>query len=290
MTDSLIDDRWSRVWNLKLTKLSQLAFPLTAWQIRSAVSPCEMLYTGGFQTQQCHLINTIRHKRLTILDGGACIHSVPDLLRVGSRGKRFHALVPGMYPHIAPGTEAAYFTSYDIGVSPEQFIHNDYRILRARMQAELPRRDEIVFISQPLERDLNVSVDTDQVIAAAMEYHGAKQFRYILHPREKQEPPGSERLPHLIELFGLTQGYLPKAFVTYMSSAARSLQLIYGIPVTCYDIMPCLPESAGEVTRTELRKVYDDFRASGMDVLDLPANAASAAVAARRRSGLSEAA
>ena len=273
MTDSLIDNAWSRVWNMKLTRISQLFFAVTARQIRSEIGSCECVYTGGFQTQQCHLINTVKHQRLIMLDGGACIHSVPDMLRRGSQRKRLRAFMTGMRSHLRPNTQASYFTSYDLAVDPQKIIRNDYRIMRERMQKSLPQRDEIVFISQPLERDLHVYINTQAVIQSAMSYHNVSAFRYILHPREKLEPFGSERLPHLIELFGLMQGYLPRAFVTYMSSAARSLQLIYGVPVTCYNMMPCLPASSHPETLDELQKVYDDFRRSGITVLDVPRSA-----------------
>ncbi len=273
MTDSLIDDAWSRVWNMKLTRISQLLFAITARRIRSEIGSCDCVYTGGFQTQQCHLINTVIHRRLIMLDGGACIHSVPDVLRRGTQRKRLRAFISGLRPHLKPNTEASYFTSYDLAVDPQKVIRNDYRMMRDRLRKTLPQRDEIVFISQPLERDLNVYIDTRAVIQSAMRYHNVSEFRYILHPREKHEPFGSERLPHLIELFGLVQGYLPRAFVTYMSSAARSLQLIYGVPVTCYDMLPCLPASSHPDTLDELQKVYNDFRRSGITVLDIPVSA-----------------
>lgn len=273
LTDSLIDDAWEHVWNLKLTKLSQLFFPLAARGMRTRIGQCDCVYTGGFQTQQCHLINTIPHQSLIIIDGGASTHSVPQLLRNGGKRRRFYSLIPGMRPHLPPGVQPRYFTSYDLDVPKEQVILNDYQILRNRLQSTLPQRDEIVFISQPLERDLNVHVNTRAVIDAAMTYHGVSRFRYLLHPREKHTPEGSERLPCLVELFGLNEGYLPKAFVTYMSSAARSLQMIYGLPVTCYDMTPGLPDSTSEQTKRELAVVYDDFRRSGITVLDLPASA-----------------
>lgn len=275
VTDDLIDESWEDVWNLKLSKFSQLVFPLTARGIRRRLGPCANIYSGGLQTQQCHLINSVPHDRLIMLDGGACIHSIPQLLKSGSRRRRLHSLIPGMRPRLAPNTTASYFTSYDVNVSNSEVIRNDYRVLRNRLQKSLPQRDEIVFISQPLEHDLKVNINHQVVIETAMRYHGVTEYRRILHPREKHQPERSERLPYLIELFGLREGYLPKAFVTYMSSAARSLQLIHGLPVTCFDMRPELPSGTDQLTRIELDKLYADFQRSGITVLELPEEARS---------------
>lgn len=270
LAESMIDQEWSFVWHVRMTRLKQLVFPLLARSLASRVTPCDQIYTGGFQTQQCHLINTIPHRKLTIIDGGACIHSVHDLLPKFSKKRRLHSLIPGLQPMLPDLSNADYFTSYSIPIPADRMILNDYRSLRTRLISQLPVRDEIVFISQPLEHDLGIHISMADIVESAMQHHGVTRCRHILHPRETQTLPYSERLPYLIELFGLREGYLPKAFVTFMSSAARSIQLIYGVPVTCYDIQPLLPVGTPETTRIELDAVYQDFADSGLPVLKYP--------------------
>ncbi|MFM8479316.1 MAG: hypothetical protein ACKOEO_26300, partial [Planctomycetaceae bacterium] len=58
--------------------------------------------------------------------------------------------------------------------------------------------------------------------------------------------------------------------VTWMSSAARSLPLIYGQPVTCINILPALPPETSAACRAELEGTYRDFEAAGAVILPLP--------------------
>jgi hypothetical protein len=271
LTDSMIDQHWTHSWNLKLNKISQLFFPRLAASMRRRMGHCTNIYTGGFQSQQNHLINTVPHDCLTLVDGGAgIIQAALNTYRSGAQKKSFHAYIPGMKPQFPALERARFFTSYRLDVDPSTVIENDYRMFRRNIAGKLPVKDEIVFLSQPLRRDLGVEVDADAVVQAAMSYHGVKKCRFILHPRETSGPAGCEKLPYLIELFGIREGYLPKAFVTYMSAAARSLYLIYGHPVTCFDIMPALPPDSSATTIRSLTNVYSDFAASGLPILPLP--------------------
>ena len=273
LTESLIDHHWAKSWNLKLNKISQLFFPLIGKSMQRVMGPCANIYTGGFQSQQSHLINTVPHDRLIVVDGGAGVtEAALRTFHSGVRKKTFHAWIPGMKPQLPSLQNADFFTSYNLNVAPERVAFNDYRMFRRNVAGKLPIRDEIVFLSQPLERDLDVHVDAKAVVEAAMKYHGVSKSRFILHPRETSGPEGCEKLPYLIELFGIREGYMPKAFVTYMSAAARSLSLIYGQPVTCFDIMPALPSNASDATIVSLTSVYSDFAASGLPILELPAD------------------
>ena len=273
LTDSLIDRHWKKSWNLKLNKVSQLFFPLIASSIQRNMGSCANIYTGGFQSQQSHLINTVPHERLIVVDGGAGVtEAALRTFHSGVRKKTFHAWIPGMQAQLPSLHDADFFTSYKLNVAPARVTFNDYRMFRRNVAGKLPIRDEIVFLSQPLERDLRVHVDAKAVVDAAMKHHGVSKSRFILHPRETSGPEGCEKLPYLIELFGIREGYLPKAFVTYMSAAARSLSLIYGQPVTCFDIMPALPGDASDATIASLTGVYSDFAASGLPILELPGN------------------
>lgn len=270
LAQSMIDAEWSHVWHLQLTRIKQFIFTFLARQFRSQVTPCYQIYTGGFQTQQRHLMNVIPHEKLTIVDGGSCIHSMHDAIQRQPKKRWGQSLIPGLQAQLPDLNKVNFFTSYSIPVREDRLILNDYRALRAKLIRTLPVRDEIVFISQPLEHDLGIQIDMADMVNAAMRDHGVKRCRHILHPRERQTLACSERLPYLIELFGIREGYLPRAFVTFMSSAARSIQLIYGVPVTCYDILPVLPARTSRATLDELEAVYRDFADSGLPVRPLP--------------------
>jgi len=268
------DSGWTQAWNLQLTRLSQLFFPLQAASLRRTIGPCRRLYSGGFQTQQRHMMHVMPHDELVIMDGGAgVLQSAINAWRAGGAGSRargLRRLIPGLKSSMPDLSSARFFTSYSLDVPSESVIFNDYRSLRSSVTGRLPIRDEIVFLSQPLERDLGVRVDVQAALRAAMEYHGVSRYRWILHPRETTGPAGAEKLPYLVEFFGLQEGYLPRAFVTWMSSAVRSLPLIYGQPVTCIDILPALPPETSAGVRAELEGTYRDFAAAGAVILPLP--------------------
>jgi hypothetical protein len=268
------DSGWTQAWNLQLTRLSQLLFPLQAATLKRTIGHCRCLYSGGFQTQQRHMMHVMPHDELVIMDGGAgVLQSAINAWRAGGSGSRargLRRLIPGLKSGMPDLSRARFFTSYSLDVPSESVIFNDYRSLRSSLTGRLPIREEIVFLSQPLERDLGVHVDVQAALRAAMEYHGVSRYRWILHPRETCGPAGAEKLPYLVEFFGLQEGYLPRAFVTWMSSAARSLPMIYGQPVTCIDIRPALPMETSAGYRAELEGTYRDFAAAGAVILPLP--------------------
>jgi hypothetical protein len=274
LADTTTDGGWTCAWNLQLTRWAQLCFPLRAAAFRRTIGHCQRLYSGGFQTQQRHMMHVMPHTELVIMDGGAgVLQSAINAWRTGgagSRGRGLRWLIPGLKNSLPDLSRARFFTSYSLDVPAEAVIFNDYRGLRSTVTGRLPIRDEIVFLSQPLARDLGVHVDAEASLRAAMEYHGVSRYRWILHPRETSGPAGAEKLPYLAEFFGLQEGYLPRAFVTWMSSAARSLPLIYGQPVTCIDILPALPADASVACREELEGTYRDFAAAGAVILPLP--------------------
>jgi hypothetical protein len=274
LADTTTDNGWTQAWNLQLTRLTQLFFPLQAAAFKRTIGHCQRLYSGGFQTQQRHLLHVMPHDELVIMDGGAgVLQSAINAWReggAGSRGRGLRRLIPGLKSSLPDLSRARFFTSYSLDVPAESVIFNDYRSLRSTVTGRLPIRDEIVFLSQPLERDLGVRVDVEAALRAAMDYHGVHRYRWILHPRETSGPAGAEKLPYLAEFFGLQEGYLPRAFVTWMSSAARSLPLIYGQPVTCIDILPALPPETSAACRAELEGTYRDFEAAGAVILPLP--------------------
>ena len=295
LADATMDAGWTRTWNLRLTRISQLVFPFLAARLRRTIGPCQTLYTGGFQTQQRHMIHVVPHQHLVVVDGGAGVlqSAINTWREQGSRGRGFRQLIPGLKTSLPNLDKACFFSSYRLDIDPSRVFVNDYRSLRRSVTGNLPIRDEIVFLSQPLERDLGVNVDAEAALRMAMEFHGVSRYRWILHPRETSGPAGAEKLPYLAEFFGLQEGYLPRAFVTWMSSAARTLPLIYGRPVTCIDMQPGLPASTSAATREELALTYADFAASGAVILPLPGMScepATPAVAAAQATGCSRAA
>ncbi len=273
LADDAIDNRWTATWNLRLTRLSQLLFPFTARKLRQQIGQCQCLYTGGFQTQQRHLLHSIPHNQLVVFDGGAGVlqSAVNSWRSQGTRSRSLKRFIPGQNTSLPDLSKARFFTSYALDMPAESIVTNDYRMFRRLVSAKLPVRDEIVFLSQPLQRDLGLHLDVDATINAALKFHQASRCRYILHPRETNGPPNAEKLPYLAEFFGLREGYLPKAFVTWMSSVARSLPAIYGQPVSCFDIRPCMPPGTSSDYLRELQATYDDFAAAGAIILPQPA-------------------
>jgi hypothetical protein len=272
LADDAIDSRWTRTWNLKLTRLSQLLFPFTASRLRQQIGLCQCLYTGGFQTQQRHLLHSIPHQQLIVFDGGAGVlqTAVNSWRTQGTRQRRLKQLIPGQNTSLPDLSKARFFTSYALDMPAESIIPNDYRIFRTQVSGKLPVRDEVVFFSQPLQRDLGLNIDIDATIAAVLQHHKASRCRWILHPRETEGPAGAEKLPFLAEFFGLREGYLPIAFATWMSSVARSLPAIYGRPVTCFDIRPLLPNTTNADYLRELDATYADFSNAGAVILPQP--------------------
>ncbi|MFN7579418.1 MAG: hypothetical protein ACK5UD_00175 [Planctomyces sp.] len=272
LADDAIDHHWTRTWNLRLTRISQLLFPFTARKLRQQIGHCQSLWTGGFQTQQRHLLHSIPHNQLIVFDGGAGVlqSAVNSWRSQGTRSRSLKQLIPGQNTSLPDLSKAKFFTSYALDMPPESVITNDYRVFRSHVSDKLPVRDEIVFLSQPLQRDLGLQLDVDATIDAALKFHNASRCRYILHPRETSGPPNAEKLPYLAEFFGIREGYLPKAFVTWMSSVARSLPAIYGRPVSCFDIRPLMPPGTSTNYLRELQATYDDFAAAGAIILPQP--------------------
>ncbi len=262
----LVDDGWSDVWFPELSKIGQLGFSQVSRRFIGANSRVSSVYTGSFQSPQNHLINSIKHDQLTLLDDGCGIHTLLERYPHKNRQKRWSDLLLrrcGSWPN---DPDLRLFTCFNVNWPAAQTVRNDYRILRNKLKSSIAvRPDELVFISQPIESALGVKVDYQAVVEQMKAETGAKTVRWIKHPREPDSENFGEDLGYPIELFGLREKYVPGAFATFCSSAIRTLGLLYDTAAYCIEISDqMITKKTG---LCEMSKIYEDYRKSGVQLM-----------------------
>jgi hypothetical protein len=263
--EDLIDDRWTDVWFPKLSKIRQAAFSLVAKPFIRQSGRFDIIYTGSFQSAQNHLINSLGHTQLALLDDGCSIHHVLERYLCKSRKRRLRDCFlrrRGTWPD---DPYLRVFTCFHVQWPSEWVVRNDYRMLRRRTQGTTELHlDELVFISQPIQHELGIKIDHDELRNRLMEEAGVSRIRWINHPKEPDPPVFGEYLPYPIELFGIREKYLPAAFATFFSSAIRTLSLLYRRKSYCVEIPDHLVTND---TDYALSQFYEDYRQDGVQLL-----------------------
>ncbi len=234
MLAEMVDDEWSTVWMPPTSKRHHLFFPALAAGFIRQHSRVGTIYTASFQSNQMHLINSVQHDRIVLIDDGNGIHELIDAYQWKQRQVKLRHRLLCKNTRWPSGTLHV-FSCFDVDENCCQLTRNDYRCLRKKIPADLPvRDDEIVFASQPLNATFpHVKIKTESLLTHLKQSFSVDRCRYLAHPREATAVTGWESLTYSIELFPLREGYLPAAFVTYYSSCARTLRILYDVPVIC---------------------------------------------------------
>ena len=270
--EGLVDSDWSGVWFPKMSRTRQALFSLVASSFVRRNRRCDTIYTGNFQSQQNHLINSISHGNLVLLDDGVGVHAAASLLRHESGRRRIVHRILGKRGELPAHRVLDCFTCFDVKEGRvRRVVKNDYRMMRAKGKRRLPvRHEEAVFISQPLHHHFGVQVKHELLRNYITQTLGLRRLRYFAHPRESASPPWAESPEYPVELFGWREGYLPGAFVTYFSSAARTLALLYETPVYCLEFPATVWQPASVGARLEI--IYREYRDAGAIVVRAPSS------------------
>jgi len=262
---NLIDNDWTEIWYPKIEKRQQVLFRLLSSSFIRRIGKVDTIYTATFQTIQSHLINSIPHRSLVLIDDGLGVHSVLKQYRQTARRRSFRHLLLGVQSQIPTTKQFSVFSSFDVDWPNEQTIRNDFRNLRARTAENIPvKSDEVVLITEPTQRAFGITLDYDRLIKNLKSSIGFTSARLIRHPNDQIPPEGSQSLNGPLELFALTEGYLPGQFLGFMSSAMTTLRLIYDCRVSCL-----------ELRRTDLKRsrpdppqdYYPEFKRHGIELI-----------------------
>ncbi|MEZ6091022.1 MAG: hypothetical protein R3C05_23975 [Pirellulaceae bacterium] len=243
----------------------QVGFRLTATRYLRQIPTADAIYVGSFQTAQCHLINSIRHNQLVLLDDGCGIHAVLNQIKNSSNHTPWSHRLTFRKGNLPEPSSLKVFSCFDVDWPHSLLTRNDYRCLRRRLQEEIAvRSDEAVFICQPIANEIGFSADYDYLRSMVLAQTKCKSLRFINHPKDPNPLQEGDTLPYPIELFGLQEGYLPKYFVTFCSSAIQTLKIIYNRPSLCLEI-PSLNIPMN--VQDHLRTIYRDYRSNGLHVI-----------------------
>ncbi len=173
--------------------------------------------------------------------------------------------------------EARFFTIYGIA-HPQlegRIVRNQLGFCRSRL-GEKPRTDEIWFIGSDIRREwLENRADYDAFLEQVHRRIDLSKVVYIPHRKEPDDylaevsrRYGMEvrRLKAILELELVSAPTLPKAFVSFGSSALDTIDLLIKPPITVFR-----PPSASirQMWRQMVDEIYEDAVNKGFEVIDL---------------------
>lgn len=179
--------------------------------------------------------------------------------------------------------QARFFTFYPIS-QPEladKIDRNELSFCKSRI-GEKPRTDEVWFIGSDIRREvLARREDYDAFLEQVHRRIDLSKVVYIPHRKEPDDylaemsrRYGMEirRLEAILELELVNAPTLPKAFVSFTSSALDTIDILIKPPITVFRIPPA---AIRDTLREKYNEVYDAMARKGFDIvnLDMPATA-----------------
>lgn len=251
-----------------------------------------------FYGDSTHLINVFLNKvgRFDSIhlvdDGAATLHRAHQIAtrvlhrqrkNFTPRGRLGTALQAGLGLSPMFLYRARFFTFYPIS-QPElagTIDRNELAFCKSRI-GEKPRTDEVWFIGSDIRREvLARREDYDAFLEQVHRRIDLSKVVYIPHRKEpddylaeisKRYSMEVRRLEAILELELVNAPTLPKAFVSFTSSALDTIDLLIKPPITVFRI----PQGAiRDILRAKYDEVYDAMARKGFNIvdLDMPATA-----------------
>lgn len=246
----LLDNHWGRVIPLRLNLFSRYFYPLLLWLKLGSQTRIHCLYTAWLKHLHAHIYNTWQPTRTCLIDDGNEILILSSRIENGeSPGESREQFTDRLLRRrraVAQGVKPEYFSLYELPwVARERHILNDYRCLREKGQG-LEQRDLVLFIgSNTHPKHIQDPSLFSELLERVSSHYAGRKILYVLHRYEDAdrvkplaEPLGFEvvRFANILECEPLVQGWLPGEVATFNSSAADTLQQLYGLPVTIFEI------------------------------------------------------
>jgi len=281
--ESLIDDEWSEVIPYPLSPLKRLFFPFFLKKIivnyRNHIDTC---YFGAYNGIISYLINRLKPLKFFIIDDGVKTIQISELIKDKKLDKK------GYFRYIRDKVmgssrdyiySAKFFTIYDeIKVFvPKKVIKNDYRAFKAHI-SKMEKENIIYFIgTNLLEKIFKTKELFENELEKVILYYQEKNQKiiYVLHRYEELEYMESlskkysfesVKFDNIIEVELLKRGTLPVGVASFASTAVETIDMIYGVDATIFEL-----KNSGifEKYQEVFTKLYNNFREKGVKVINL---------------------
>lgn len=279
----IYDHEWTEVIAYPLSPFRRL-FP--QYFLKKCISKYQnkvaCCYFGAYNSIISYFINKVKPKDFFIVDDGVKTIEISELIKKKKLDKKgfFRFLINKImnssrnYIYISK-----FFTIYDeVEVSlPNRVVKNDYRAFKKNITT-LEEEKIVYFIgTNLLEKILKTKNIFEEELKKVILYYREKnqEVVYILHRYENTEYMKSlsieykfefVKFDNIIEVELLKRGLLPTEIASFASTAIGTINIIYGVDATIFEL-----ENSGIFDKYQdtFAKLYDNFRKKGVEVIGL---------------------
>ncbi len=264
------------------TKLERVIYPWKCRELLKALRGADTIYLALYRNLSSHIINTIKPGRVVMFDdGNRLISATKRIFKRDQVGKfKWRAMsgrLLGARLDLGFTLQADYFSLYELPDVPEQqYINNDYRYYKKRLQA-LPTDNHVDFLGSKM---IGYGIDMptfESLIAQVVAHYKAKgqKLRYITHrmePIEYMEGLAARldfellNLPNIIEVAYSHADSLPLEVATLRTAAVSNVHELFGLPVRVFQV-PI--DSIDSSEQDSFAGIYRNFASQGFSMESL---------------------
>ena len=275
-------DGWEEIIPYQLSSVKKIFFPFFLDGIISKykhrVNSC---YYGTYNSIIAALINLISPKELVLVDDGTRTLVRAKLLESKTIEKR------NFFKRIRDKIlstdrqflyKSTFFSLYPLEEYKieNKIILNDYRMFKESLSS-LPMKEMVYFIGTPLgEHVLKNKLMYEAYIKKVIAYYANKKFIYILHRYEEIDEIKKIskkynfqyiKFDTILESAIFNEGFIPKEFATFTSSAIETLPILY--PTSNYKSFYIESKDILEKKQDIMERIYKNYQAKGYEVIHL---------------------
>jgi hypothetical protein len=244
-------------------------------------------YLQGHKDYMRHFANTIKHKKIYIIDDGTDTIKInrertdeisnvdnehdKDVSWLKNVKRRFRDKFIDW--NARPATGITFFSCYDLCMnSNDKFEKNEYEYLR-KIGKRSVKTDEVIFLGQCLVEDGYISKENYRLyLLKAKEYFNSEKFIYVPHPRESfqgieylEKTVGIEKriISSPIEYEIALSGKRPKCLSSFFCSALRNCSLIMGNSIIIKSFY--ISQQHLQRHKSSVREIYNYFESKTSD-------------------------
>ncbi len=242
MENLIVQSDWYEVFDYPLNFQRRIFLPLYLNPIIKKYASIEHCYVGAFNSIVNLLINTIKPKKIVILDDGTKTLGIAnniardDVNRKENKLKIVRNKLLNLDRSYLYG--ASFFTIYTLEnyKIENEIILNDYREFKEDLRS-YEKKEIVYFIGTNLiEKVLKSEKVFEENLQKVLSYYKNKKFIYVLHRYEnlsymkklaKKYDFEAIKFENILEVEIAKAGFIPVEFSTFASSAIETLPLLF---------------------------------------------------------------
>jgi len=235
----------------------------------------DKIFVGEYRSDHVnHIVNFFQNRDIYLLDDGLAQTDYHQGVSSQSFGVKIRRFIYKILFYKLNPIEYTFFTMFDI--ENEKVVKNSYNFFKRYIENKTIK-ESVYFIGQPLvEMEILTKDIYKNELSKVINFYGTKEFKYILHRREKEEniKKLSDELnfqyiefENLIEVEMLNSKVVPSDFATFFSTAIVTLPNF--IKESKYRVFEINNRYLNKKFVDEIISSYEEFKKLGIKIESL---------------------